>query len=90
VVTYLAAKFVVRIKHLGIVNILAGETVVEELVQGQFNPQAVGASVSGLLESPEKREALRAKLAAVVNKLGAGGAYKNAAAAVAEELAVKS
>lgn len=85
-VTYIAGKTLVRIRHLGIVNILAGETVVRELVQGACEPAALAESVTGLLTSPQSRAELESRLAAVVAKLGAGGAYERAAEAVAAEL----
>jgi lipid-A-disaccharide synthase len=85
-VTYVAGKCLVRIKHLGIVNILAGETVVEELVQGACEPEPLAKSVATLLMSPLIRLELESRLAAVVAGLGAGGAYHRAADAVAGEL----
>lgn len=89
--TYAVGKAVVKIKHLGIVNILAGEEMVEELVQDKFDPNRVAASVTELLLNQEKRKALADRLAAVVKKLGDGNAYRRAADAVAGCLAtVKS
>jgi lipid-A-disaccharide synthase len=85
-VTYIAGKILVRIRHLGIVNILAGETVVQELVQGACEPEALAASVTTLLTGPQSRTELESRLAAVVALLGAGGASKRAAEAVAREL----
>ena len=85
-VTYAVGKSVVRIKHLGIVNILAGETVVQELVQGACEPEPLAGSVTALLISPRTRMELESRLAVVVAELGAGGAYKRAAEAVAGEL----
>jgi lipid-A-disaccharide synthase len=89
-VTYAAGKSLVRIKHLGIVNILAGETVVRELVQGACEPASLAGSIAALLISPRTREELESRLAAVVAELGSGGAYKRAAEAVAAELVAKS
>ncbi len=85
-VTYAVGKRVVRIKHLGIVNILAGETVVQELVQGACEPESLAGSLTAMLISPRTRKELESRLAAVVSDLGAGGAYKCAADAVAGEL----
>lgn len=84
--TYAVGKRVVRIKHLGIVNILAGETVVQELVQGFCEADSLAGSLTALLISPRTRAELEKRLAAVVAELGAGGAYKRAAIAVAGEL----
>ena len=81
--TYLLAKLLVKIKDIGLVNILAGERVVEELVQGAARPDAVARSLGGFLESPAKREALQARLAETADKLGVEGAHERAAKAVA-------
>ncbi len=84
--TYAAAKVLVKIKLIGIVNILAGEEVVEELIQGKAEAGAVSRALRGLLESPEKRETLQARLAETAGKLGGPGAHERSATAVADWL----
>lgn len=84
--TYAAAKVLVKIKHIGIVNILAGEEVVKELVQGAADPSVVSRILLDFLESPERREVLRARLAETCSKLGGPGAHEKAAGAVARWL----
>lgn len=81
--TYILAKMLVKIKHIGLVNILAGREVVRELVQGAADPASVARELRAFLESPEKREALRVDLAETTSKLGGPGAHERAAAAVA-------
>ncbi len=81
--TYVAAKILVKIELIGLVNILAGEKVVEELVQGDATPQAVAGSMNGFLESSAKREALQKRLAETAAMLGGLGAHEKAARAVA-------
>lgn len=80
--TYAAAKLVVRIKHLGIINILAKREVVKELVQHDLNPDTLAKATADLLTQKDRREALQADLASVVAMLGSGGAYQRAAQAV--------
>jgi len=80
--TYAVAKLVVRIKHLGIINILAKREVVKELVQHDLNPDTLAKATSELLMQKHRREALQADLASVVAMLGSGGAYQRAAQAV--------
>jgi lipid-A-disaccharide synthase len=80
--TYVVGKLVVRIKHLGIINILAKREVVKELVQGALNPDTLARATADLLTDSAKREALQADLASVVATLGSGGAYERAARAV--------
>lgn len=85
--TYVIGKLVVRIKHLGIVNILAKREVVKELVQGGLSPATLAAGMIELLQSEGKRRQIQDDLAAVVATLGSGGAYARAAKAVHESLA---
>ncbi len=81
--TYVLAKLLVKIKHIGIVNILAGEEVVEEYVQGRAEAGPVSDAMKRFLESPEKRAALQGRLAETASKLGEPGAHERAAQAVA-------
>lgn len=85
--TYIVGKLVVRIKHLGIVNILAKHEVVKELVQRGLSPATLAAGMIELLQSEGKRRQIQDDLAAVVATLGSGGAYARAAKAVHESLA---
>ena len=80
--TYVVGKLVVRIKHLGIINILAKREVVRELVQHDLTPDTLAQATADLLTQKDRREALQADLASVVATLGSGGAYQRAAQAV--------
>jgi len=82
--TFVIAKLVVHIKHLGIVNILAKREVVQELIQGDLNADSLARAMVDLLGDESKRRQLQSDLAAVVASLGSGGAYTRAAAAVHE------
>jgi lipid-A-disaccharide synthase len=81
--TYMAAKILVKIKHIGIVNILAGEEVVKEFVQADAEPLAVSRELRELIDSPERRAALQTRLAETSAKLGGTGVHARVAAAVA-------
>ncbi|RPJ34052.1 MAG: lipid-A-disaccharide synthase, partial [Verrucomicrobiaceae bacterium] len=81
--TYIAAKLLVKIKHIGIVNILTGEEVVREFIQAEAEPMAVSRVLRGFLESPENRASLQARLAETAGKLGGPGTHERAASAVA-------
>lgn len=81
--TYVTAKAVVKIKRIGLVNILAGDEVVTELIQEDAEPGAVSRILAEFLESPEKRDALRVRLADTCAMLGGPGAHERAARAVA-------
>ncbi len=81
--TYVAAKVLVKIELIGLVNILAGEEVIEELIQGEAEPAPVARSLQAFLDSSAKREALQARLAETTAMLGGRGAHERAAQAVA-------
>ena len=84
--SYALAKLVVKIEHVGLVNILAGEGVVDEFIQARAEPVTVSGALREFLESPAKRETLQKRLAETSGKLGGCGAHERAARAVAEWL----
>ncbi len=81
--TYFAGRMLVKLKHIGLVNILAEEGVVEEFIQADADPEQVAGSLRRLLEEPARAEALCSKLAETAAKLGGPGAHERAAEAVA-------
>jgi lipid-A-disaccharide synthase len=80
--TYVLAKILVKIKFIGIVNILAGEEVVQEFIQGAAEPEKVVPALRKFLENPAARAALQVRLAETASKLGGLGAHARAAAVV--------
>ncbi len=88
--TYLVGRLVVRIKYLGIVNILAQREVVKELVQEKLNADTLAQATTELLNNSAQRQRIQQDLAAVVATLGSSGAYARTAQVVHECLATKS
>jgi lipid-A-disaccharide synthase len=80
--TYLVGKMLVKVKHLGIINILAGRELVTELVQNRCSPKKLADAMVDYLNHEDKRQRLQQELAEVVATLGEGGAYDRAAEAV--------
>jgi lipid-A-disaccharide synthase len=80
--TYLVARALVSVKNVAMANILAGKTVVAELIQGDATPERIIVEVSAILDNPKRAEAVRAELLAVRRCLGAPGAVDRAAAAI--------
>ena len=80
--TYLVARAVVKIEHIGLINILAGERVVEEFIQSEADPLHVERSLSRFLTDEEHREETCRRLLATAAKLGEPGAHVRAAAAI--------
>src|SRR3989338_5158696 len=53
--TYAAARLVLRIPHIALVNVIAGQEVVPEFVQHQAQPKRIAAAIIELLRSEERR-----------------------------------
>jgi len=84
--TYALGRPFVRVPHYAMANLIAGRRVVTELIQGDFQPEAVAAEALALLEDPGRRASVRQGLADVRARLGPPGASARAAAVVARAL----
>lgn len=84
--TYLVARMVVKIEHIGLINILAGARVVEEFIQSEADPLHVEQSLARFLSDDAHREETRRKLLATASKLGGPGAHLRAASAISKWL----
>ncbi len=74
-ITYRIAQRVIKIPHIGLVNVVAGREVSREFVQDRFVPTRVADALEPLLdESSDARARARAGLAAVRGSLGTPGA----------------
>jgi lipid-A-disaccharide synthase len=80
--TYLAGRMLIRVKHLGMPNVLADREIVPEFIQGNAQPAAIANEVMKLLDDRARREQMLADFDAVVAKLGQGGANEVAACAI--------
>ncbi len=72
--TYAVGKRLIKVDHIGICNIVAGERVVKELIQDDAEPEKIAAEITAILTDAEYAAAIRNKLATIENKLGSGGA----------------
>lgn len=80
--TGLVARAMLQVRHVSLVNLLAGREVVPELLQGALTPERVVGEVERLLGSAEDRERMVAGLREVRAALGEKGAAGRAAEAV--------
>jgi lipid-A-disaccharide synthase len=81
-ITGLLGRLLLKVKHVSLVNLLAGREVVKELLQGDLSGARVAAEVGRLLDSREDRERVLSGLREVRAALGGPGAASRAAAAV--------
>ena len=83
-VTYKLGKPLVRVSMYGMVNLVAGERVVDELIQDQCTPEAVTAATVQLLTNEDRVADMKERLAIVRERLGGPGASGRAADAILE------
>jgi lipid-A-disaccharide synthase len=84
--TYLAARLVVKVKYLGMPNVLVNREIVPEFIQHKAQPRSIAAAVERLLTDKTARARMLADFANVAQKLGRGEASVNAAEAIMTEL----
>jgi lipid-A-disaccharide synthase len=80
--TALLAKPLVRTRFFSMVNLIAEERVVPELIQSDFTAGRIAGETLRLLQNQAARQILRAGLAKVRERLGPPGAVDRAAAAI--------
>jgi lipid-A-disaccharide synthase len=80
--TYRIGRRLVKVDAVGMVNLIAGRTIVPELIQEAFTPEAVAHEAVSMLTDPARSAAIREGLADVRAKLGGTGASRRAAEAI--------
>lgn len=80
--TYQLAIRLVKVDHIGLCNIVAGETVAQELIQDDASPQRIAQEIGRVLTDKPYEAALKEKLANVQHRLGGGGSDQKMAALV--------
>jgi lipid-A-disaccharide synthase len=80
--TYRLGHRFVRVDTFGMVNLIAGERLVPELIQSEFTPEAVASEAVSMLTDHGRAGAIRAGLSRVRAKLGGPGASRRAAEAI--------
>ncbi len=87
--TYAAARRALKIRHIGLVNVVGGREIAPEFVQGALRPGPVAAALQPLLDpGSDKRARMLADLREVRSALGTPGAARRVAA-LAVELATR-
>ncbi len=85
-VSYLLARAMVKVKHVSLVNILAGHKVVPELIQKDLTAQRLVEEISDLLEDPSRRIKMQEAMARLAQDLGTQKASLNVAHMASEML----
>lgn len=84
--SFAIGKRVVKVPHIAMANLLAGEEVVPEFVQNDANPDQLAGALLPLLTIPDAIRAAREKLVKVRAQMGDPGAGERVAQMVMEML----
>ncbi len=87
--TYLAGRLVVKVKYLGMPNVLADKEVVPEFIQHRAKPSSIIQAVRRLIENAHARERMISEFDTIAGKLSESGASEKAARAIIEEIDAK-
>lgn len=80
--TYTVGRPLVKLDTFAMVNLIAGERIVPELIQDACTPQSIAAESISLLTNDARREAMRQGMRTVRERLGGPGASRRAAEAI--------
>jgi lipid-A-disaccharide synthase len=72
--TYFIGKFLVKVKDIGLVNLVAGRRIVSELIQNDVTPERIANEVISILENEEVCHKMKNELSSVKGELGTPGA----------------
>ena len=84
--TYFAARLVLKTKHLGMPNVLAGRVIIPEFIQHRARPDTIAKAVLKLIDDQAARDVMISEFDAIIAKLGEAGASAKAARVVFDEL----
>ncbi len=80
-ITYHIARRLVKIPYIGLVNVVAGEKIVPEFIQGECRGDTIAGQMRLFLSDPRISEDMQASIAEVKAKLGQPGASRKVAQA---------
>ena len=84
--TYWLALMLINTPYYGLVNIVAGESVVPELIQSKANAENIAAEILKFLKNPEYCQEVQNRLLLVRKNLGRPGVMKAVAASMVDSL----
>jgi len=84
--SYWIGRALIRVKHIGLVNLVAGREIVPELIQKDVNPETITEEALHILKNPVLCQRMIESMAEVRQNLGEPGAAQRAARIVCSML----
>jgi lipid-A-disaccharide synthase len=77
--SYLIGRMLIKVKCIGLANIVVGKKVVPELIQGEVTPQRIALEAKRILQDHAKRKEIRDEFKFITATLGGRGASRRVA-----------
>ena len=84
--TYFAGRLLVKVKYLGMPNVLAGREIVPEFIQHRARADDIARAVARLMDDSSARQQMISEFDEIAAQLGESGASDRAATAVLAEI----
>jgi lipid-A-disaccharide synthase len=84
--TYWVGRAMIRVSHIGLVNLVAGKGIAPELIQKDVNPERITEEALRILRDPALRQQMIESMVQVRRSLGEPGAAQRAARIVTSML----
>ncbi|OQX22914.1 MAG: lipid-A-disaccharide synthase, partial [Desulfobacteraceae bacterium IS3] len=78
-ISYLIGRAMIKVDHICLVNLIAGKSLVPELIQNDASPENIAATVLNMINHPSSLEGMRKELLGIRNLLGSSGASEKVA-----------
>jgi lipid-A-disaccharide synthase len=72
--SYWLGKRLIKVKHIGIVNLIAQKELLPELIQDNASPQTVAETVTTMIRDPKRLRQMEKELLGIRDLLGGAGA----------------
>jgi len=77
--SYLIGRMLIKVKCIGLANIVVGKKVVPELIQGEVTPQRIALEAKKILQDDAMRKEIKDEFKFITSKLGGSGASRRVA-----------
>jgi len=82
--SYILGRFLAKVSHIGLVNLIAGRTVVPELIQGEATAFRLAEEALAILKNNGLRAEMKRQLRSIRKQLGQGDASRKTASIAGE------
>jgi len=72
--SYWLGKRLIKVKHIGIVNLIAQKELLPELIQDNASPQTIAETVTAMINDQERLKQIKKELVGIRDHLGGAGA----------------